>query len=86
MSTYEYLLNKYGITMTFKDAEKELKIYWERIRNMCLRGEIKAPKQKRKWILTTKAVADYIDSAGQSPEREEIIQMPKTGRGFKKIV
>jgi excisionase family DNA binding protein len=59
--TYEYLLKKYGLTITFKEAAAELGVYWENIRKLCKRGDIAAQKVGKSWLLTTKALADYID-------------------------
>ena len=63
MTTHEYLLQKYGVTLTFQEASEETGIYWQTIREMCLRGEIKTAKAGRKWVLTTKALAEYLDNA-----------------------
>jgi len=88
--TYEYLLKKYGTTLTFKEAAIELKLHWQTIRQMCLRGEIKANRTsvpRGKWILTTKALADYIDFVAEvAKQMTDIKSFPKTGKGFKKIV
>lgn len=59
--TYQYLLDKYGLVISWKDASEELGVYWENVRRLCLQGEIKARKVGRSWMLTTKALADYID-------------------------
>lgn len=66
-TTYEYLLQKYGTTLTFEQASKELGLYWQTIREMCARGDIPAIKAGRKWVLTTKALATYIDEGSQAP-------------------
>lgn len=84
--TYQYLLNKYGVALTFEQAAKELNLHWQTVRQMCLRGEIKAVRSGRKWILTTKALSDYIEGNSESSKPSEIVQMPTTGKGFKKIV
>jgi len=44
MTTYEYLLQKYGTTLTFEQAAKELGLHWQTIRVMCARGDIPAIK------------------------------------------
>lgn len=62
MTTYEYLLNKYGTTLTFQQASKEIGVYWQTIREMCLRGDIRAARAGRRWVLTTKALAEYLDA------------------------
>lgn len=80
-TAYEYLLNKYGVTLTFEQASEEIGLHWQTIREMCLRGEIKAIKAGRKWILTTKALAEYLDNGVST---ETIIQIPQ-GR-HRKIV
>jgi len=59
--TYQYLLDRYGLTISFQDAAEELGVYWERLRERCRSGEIRAEKVGRSWMLTTKALADYID-------------------------
>lgn len=71
--THKYLLDKYGLTITFKDAAQELDVYWENLRTKCRTGEIRANKVGRKWMLTTKALADYIDQgpAPQAPAPKE---------------
>lgn len=87
MTTHEYLLNKYGVTISFQDAAKELGLYWQTIREMCARGEIKTVKAGRKWVLTTKALAEYLD--GKAQKEESIINITNAPRGrnkHKKIV
>lgn len=76
MTTHEYLLNKYGPTLTFQQAAEILRLHWQTVREMCLRGEIKAPKAGRKWVLTTKAIADYLDNVNE-PEDIVQVQLPK---------
>lgn len=83
MTTYEYLLHKYGVTLTFQQASEETGIYWQTLREMCLRGEIKTVKAGRKWILTTKALAEYLDG---STKQEEVVPVIRTGLGHRKIV
>ena len=83
MTTYEYLLQKYGTTLTFKQAQEETGIYWQTLREMCLRGDIKAPRAGRKWVLTTKALAAYLD--GENQKANEVIPS-RTRGGHKKIV
>lgn len=78
MSTYEFLLGKYGTTLTFKDAGEELGLHEQTVRMMCLRGDIKAARAGRKWVLTTKAIADYIDCV------EGVNLAPLRKRGRKK--
>lgn len=70
--TYSYLLDKYGLTLTWKQAAGELGVYWENVRRLCQRGEIQAQKVGRAWLLTTRALADYIDfgPAGERPRRQ----------------
>jgi len=79
-TTYEYLLQKYGTTLTFEQASKELGLYWQTVREMCARGEIPAIKAGRKWVLTTKALATYIDEGSQAP-----VLTPRRS-GIRKIV
>jgi hypothetical protein len=81
MTTYEYLLQKYGITLSFEQAGKELGLYWQTVREMCARGDIQARKAGRKWVLTTKALAIYIDEGPHN----KIKLPPKNGR-YPKIV
>lgn len=69
MTTHEYLLQKYGPTLTFQQASEITGIYWQTIREMCLRGEIKTPKAGRHWVLTTKAISDFLDN-GVSDQKE----------------
>lgn len=83
MTTHEYLMNKYGTTLTFQQAAEETGIYWQTLREMCLRGDIKTPRAGRKWVLTTKALADYLD--GETQKEVEVITL-RTGRGHRKIV
>lgn len=61
MSTYDYLLEKYGITLSFQQAKEELGLHEQTIQMMCRRGDIKAQRAGRRWVLTTKAIANYID-------------------------
>lgn len=83
MTTHEYLLQKYGVTISFIDASKETGLYWQTLREMCARKEIDTPRRGRKWILTTKALADYLDNVNK---KEEIVIPNKTRCGYKKIV
>ncbi len=88
--TYEYLLKKYGLTLSFEEAGAELGLHFQTVRQMCQRGDIKATRRcdkGGKWILTTKALADYIDSVSLEKEKAvDILPIPKTGRGYKKII
>jgi len=79
-ATYEYLLNKYGTTLTFQQAAEELGLYWQTVREMCARGDIPARKAGRKWVLTTKALAIFIDEGPQTK-----IILPQRGRRQKLI-
>lgn len=71
--TYQYLLDKYGLTISFHQAAEELGVYWENLRRLCKTGDIRADKVGRAWMLTTKALADYIDHgpAQQAPSPRE---------------
>jgi len=71
-ATYEYLLQKYGARLTWQQASAETGIFWQTIREMCLRGEIKAVKAGRKWMLTTKALAEFLDNGSQKNVTELI--------------
>ena len=51
MTTYEYLLQKYGTTLTFEQAAKELGIPPTDNRVMCARGDIPAIKLKSREAL-----------------------------------
>lgn len=92
--TYAYLLKKYGLTISWKEAAKELGVYWETLRRLCARGEIPIEKVGKSWLLTTKALANYIDygpaSKWQEAETEGLPQKPKQKskqkRGFFKYV
>ena len=66
MTTYEYLLQKYGTTLTFQQASEETGLFWQTIREMCLKGDIKTPRAGRKWVLTTKALAEYLDNVNEN--------------------
>lgn len=81
-TTHEYLLEKYGPTLTWQQASNETGIFWMTIRNMCLRGEIKTPRAGKKWVLTTKAIAEYLD--GEAVPKETVVQFTK--QGHRKIV
>ncbi len=59
--TYAYLLGKYGLIISWQEAAAELGVYWEQIRRMCAKGDIDTQKIGRSWLLTTRALADYID-------------------------
>ncbi len=86
--TYSYLMEKYGLVISFRDAANELDVYWENLRRLCQRGEIKVQKVGRAWMLTTKALADYIDYglAGGSKGSNNVLNMEKsTGRKCKSI-
>jgi len=82
-ATYEYLLNKYGTTLSFEQAAAELGLYWQTVREMCARGDIPAIKAGRKWILTTKALATYIDEGSQVPV---YVPAPRSRSQIRKIV
>ncbi len=87
--TYEFLLKKYGrITLTLQEGGEELGLHWQTVRQMCQRGDIKATKRpgvNGRWILSTKAIADYIDKSADDLKRKTDI-LPITGKGYKKIV
>ena len=83
MTTHEYLLHKYGTTLSFQQASEETGIYWQTIRGMCQGGTIKTAKAGRKWVLTTKALAEFLDG---SSAKIEPIPIGRTGLGHKKIV
>ena len=83
MTTHEYLLQKYGTTLTFQQASKELHLHWQTIREMCLRGDIKTVRAGRKWVLTTKALAEYLDN---SSSKEPTISLGYTQKGHRKVV
>ena len=80
MTTHEYLLQKYGTTLTFQQAAQELKLHWQTIREMCLRGEIKTARAGRKWVLTTKALAEYLDGQTQKEKQKEDLSFPMLGK------
>jgi excisionase family DNA binding protein len=82
--THEYLLKKYGATLTFQQASTEIGLYWQTIREMCQRGDIKAIKAGRKWILTAKALAEYLDNE-KAKETQVVVQIPRRTK-FEKIV
>jgi hypothetical protein len=83
MTTHEYLLQKYGTTLSFEEASKETGIFWQTIREMCLRGDILTARAGKKWILTTKAIAEYLDRG--STQKTEVINI-RPRSGYKKIV
>ena len=82
MTTHEYLLKKYGTTLTFEQASEEIGLHWQTIREMCLRGDIITVKAGRKWVLTTKALAEYLDGA----TKPEPIVCMRTKAAYRKIV
>ena len=97
--TYAYLLEKYGLKISFKEAASETGVYWETLRRLCARGEIPIEKVGRSWLLTTKALADYIDYGpaskwhlAETGEPQGVLQRPKQKpkqkqkRGFFKYV
>jgi excisionase family DNA binding protein len=73
-ATYDYLINKYGLTLTWEQAAEELGLHWETVRKMCQRGEIPAKRAGRVWVLTTKALAEYID---QRPIEQNVVPMKR---------
>ena len=79
MSTYDYLLGKYGTTLSFQQAKEELGLHEQTIRMMCQRGDIRTARAGRRWVLTTKAISDYIDCV------EEVRQDPLRKRVTKKL-
>ena len=83
MTTHEYLLQKYGTTLTFEQASQETGIYWQTLREMCLRGDIKTPRAGRKWVLTTKALAEFLDRENQ--QSDKVVPIAQKGK-HKKIV
>lgn len=62
MTTHDFLLQKYGTTLSFEQAASELRLHPQTIRMMCQRGDIKTSRAGKKWVLTTKAIADFLDS------------------------
>lgn len=83
-ATYTYLINKYGLTMTFEQAAELLGIYKDTVRVLCKQGKINTQRAGYKWILTTRAIADFIDN-GSAPREEQPIQFAGKPR-YKKIV
>ena len=84
--TYEYLLQKYGTTLTFEQASGEIGLHWQTIREMCCRGEIKALKAGKgrgKWVLTTKALAEYLDNGAK--QKETVVPLKSRSR-YERIV
>lgn len=87
MTTHEHLLNKYGVTLTFQQASEETGIFWQTIREMCKRGVIKTPKNGSRYVLTTKALAQYLDQEEEAERtKETVMPTPLTGKGYRKIV
>lgn len=86
MTTHEYLLQKYGTTLTFEQASQEIGLHWQTIREMCLRGNIRTPRAGRKWILTTKALAEYLDNSAQQEEQKEVTRIPSKRVRHERIV
>lgn len=91
--TYAYLLKKYGLIISWDEAAKELGVYWENLRRLCAQGEIPIEKVGKSWLLTTKALADFIDygpaSKWQKARTEDFSVLsikPKQRRGFHKYV
>lgn len=78
--TYSYLLKKYGLSLTWEQAAKELGVYWERVREKCRTGDIAAEKVGRKWVLTAKALAEYIDHG--PARRQNVIPMKTEHRKY----
>lgn len=62
MTTHDFLLQKYGTTLSFEQAASELRLHPQTIRMMCQRGDIKTSRAGKKWVLTTKAIAEFLDS------------------------
>ena len=75
--TYSYLLDNYGLVISFQDAASELGVYWENLRKLCKRGDIDARKVGRSWLLTTRALADYID---HGPVQVQTVDKPQRRR------
>ena len=75
--TYSYLLDNYGLVISFQDAASELGVYWENLRKLCKRGDIDARKVGRSWLLTTRALADYID---HGPVQVQVVDKPQRRR------
>lgn len=81
--TYAYLLNKYGLKISWEEAAEELGVYWENLRKLCKNGDIIAQKVGRKWVLTTKALADFIDNGAAV---KVAVEPEKKKRGHHKYV
>ncbi len=77
MTTHEYLLQKYGTVLTFQEAAKEIGVAWQTVRNLCLQNKMFALRAGRRWILTTKALADYLDGKENTDEKLEVIKNKK---------
>lgn len=75
--THEYLLKKYGPTLSFQQAAEETGLYWETIRQLCARGVIRTARAGRKWVLTAKALSEYLDK-GESVSEPEPVRQIKT--------
>ena len=90
-TTYEYLLNKYGPTMTFQQASEVTGIYWQTIREMCARGQIKTVRVGKtgRWILTSKAISDFLDGKTEEEEAAAAVTSIANAKGrrrYEKIV
>lgn len=84
--TYDYLLSKYGISISWQDAAKETGIYWETIQKLCRQGDIAAQKIGRTWMLTTKALANFIDYGPITKRTQTEVPATKKERGHYKYV
>lgn len=54
------LREKYGLMMGVEAAADELKLAISTVNNMCQRRDLAAIKTKRKWLIPTQAVIDYL--------------------------
>lgn len=78
-TTYEYLLQKYGTTLTWQQAAAETGMFWQTIQMKCRTGEIKTPKNGYRWILTVKALAEFLDNTSSKQPDPMPVQLARNG-------
>jgi CTP:phosphocholine cytidylyltransferase-like protein len=78
---FQYLLEKYGVTMTFQQAQEQLHCCIEVLENILRDKKIEAVKrgQGRKWIILTESFFKYIESLKVKQEEDDE-QKPKVRR------
>lgn len=87
MTTQDYLMTKYGVVLTWDQACEAVRAHKDTLRKLCRTGKIKTPmKGQHDYILTAKAIADFLDMSTEPIEDAKDKVVGFTKAGYKKIV